>query len=467
MDKMDDSDVLHNRRASVPSLDGFARVIVRPEVLFLLYIAAIGHAWILLSKMQVHWYGMDFSFYYTSALAMRKGLNPYTTNVMQLASRLGLHINGVPYGNDPPTFLLCFEPLTLLPPKLSYWVWIACDIVALFLSLFTLLTGRKILGRSKWAIIALIALYPPIAIHFSVASSKVFLLLCFALMMRCLEAENEIIAGFCLAMAVMLRGYPLLAAGYLICRRQWRVLFYLFVGLAIGGLITLFFCGFGVLFSFLTDAMSFLTGGEMIPFPSNLTINAFISRQFWVFGNSPVFVFNRVRLVLVLTAQIAVLGASVMATVKNASRPDRNWRAFCLWLITAIVLSPIGYMHDMVLVIPLMIQLVIAARSGDVSRRAIWLAIASYLVPAVMGAVAVTLDHFGFLAHLTPIVGVGVSRRIWLLMREFAFFSLTLAYLSAYFFTIDEGHNLEQASEGENRKDYSHTLTQLEALPLG
>ncbi len=110
MDTMDDSDVLHNRRASVPSLDGFARVIVRPEVLFLLYIAAIGHAWILLSKMQVHWYDMDFSFYYTSALAMRKGLNPYTTNVMQLASRLGLHINGVPYGNDPPTFLLCFEP---------------------------------------------------------------------------------------------------------------------------------------------------------------------------------------------------------------------------------------------------------------------------------------------------------------------------------------------------------------------
>ncbi len=439
MDKMDDSDVLHNRRASVPSLDGFARVIVRPEVLFLFYIAAIGHAWILLSKMQVHWYDMDFSFYYTSALAMRKGLNPYTTNVMQLASRLGLHINGVPYGNDPPTFLLCFEPLTLLPPKLSYWVWIACDIVALFLSLFTLLTGRKILGRSKWAIIALIALYPPIAIHFSVASSKVFLLLCFALMMRCLEAENEIIAGFCLAMAVMLRGYPLLAAGYWICRRQWRVLVYLFVGLAIGGLITLFFCGFGVLFSFLTDAMSFLTGDEMIPFPSNL----------------------------VLTAQIAVLGASVMATVKNASRPDRNWRAFCLWLITAIVVSPIGYIQDMVLVIPLMIQLVIAARSGDVSRRAIWLAIASYLVPAVMGGVAVTLDHLGFLAHLTPIVGVGVSRRIWLLMREFAFVSLALAYLSAYFFTSDEGHNLEQASEGENRKDYSHTLTQLEALPLG
>jgi hypothetical protein len=81
--------------------------------------------------------------------------------------------------------------------------------------------------------------------------------------------------------------------------------------------------------------------------------------------------------------------------------------------------------------------------------------------------VAVTLDHFGFLAHLTPIVGVGVSRKIWLLMREFAFVSLALAYLSAYFFTIDEGHNLQRANEGENRKDYSHTLTQLEALPLG
>jgi hypothetical protein len=241
------------------------------------------------------------------------------------------------------------------------------------------------------------------------------------------------------------------------------VLFYLFVGLAIGGLITLFYCGFGTLFSFLTDALTFLTGGEMIPFPSNLTLNAFISRQFWVFGNSPVFVFNGVRLILVLAAQIAVLGASVIATVKNASRPDRNWRAFCLWLITAIVLSPIGYMHDMVLVIPLMIQLVIAARSGDVSRRAIWLVIASYLVPPVMGGVAVTLDRFGFLAHLAPILGIGLSRRMWLLMREYAFISLLLAYLSAYFFTIDDQKNYEEVEKRENVKDYFRGLTQSEA----
>src|SRR5260370_27546860 len=110
----------------------------------------------------------------------------------------------------------------------------------MFLSLFILLTGRKILGHLKWAIIALIDLYPPIAIHFSVASSKVFLLLCFALMMRCLEAENEIIAGFCLAMAGGVRGFSLLSAGCFFCSPPSRVPFFFFFCLASCGVFMLF-----------------------------------------------------------------------------------------------------------------------------------------------------------------------------------------------------------------------------------
>src|SRR5260370_9805716 len=106
----------------------------------------------------------------------------------------------------------------------------------MFLSLFILLTGRKILGHLKWAIIALIDLYPPIAIHFSVASSKVFLLLCFALMMRCLEAENEIIAGFCLAMAGVFSSFSLFSPSDFFFFPQLRVLFFFFVGCPCWGL---------------------------------------------------------------------------------------------------------------------------------------------------------------------------------------------------------------------------------------
>lgn len=285
---LDKLKVSHQRQPSIVSLAGFAKVIVRPEVLLISYIAVIVHAWILRSKMQVHWHDMDFSMYYTSALALRQGLNPYTTNIIPMAARLGLHITAVPHANDPPTFLLCFEPLTLLPAQPAYWVWISCNVIALVLSLSALVAGRGISKHSKLAIIALVLLYPPVASNFLVANSKLPLLLCFALMMRSLEAGSEIVAGFCVAVAVMLRGYPLLVAGYLICRRQWRVLLYLFVGLAIEGLITLYACGPAVTSSFVTDALSSLNGSDWIPFPSNFTLSAFISRRFWVIEDRPV-----------------------------------------------------------------------------------------------------------------------------------------------------------------------------------
>ena len=444
---LDHSDVLLKRQVSMVSLDGFAKVIVRPEVLLLLYIAAILHAWIVHLSMEGHWYSMDFSVYYTSALALRQGLNPYTTNIIQKASRIGLDINAVPHATDPPTFLLCFEPLTLLQPQTAYWTWIGINIVALVLSLSILTSGRGISRGSKLAIIALVVLYPPVASNFVVAQSKIPLLLCFAMMMRFLE-ENEIAAGFCLSMAVMLRGYPLIAAGYLICRRQWRVIFYMFAGLAIGGLITLFICGFSVLFSFVTDALGSLNGGEWVPFPSNFTLGAFISRQFWIIGDHPVFVFNGFRIFLVLISQSAVLCASVMATVKNASRADRDWRALCLWLITATFLSPIGYMYDLVLAIPLIIQLVIAASHGDASRRAIWCMIGSYLIASAMGDAVAMLYSSGIVGVVTPIVGTTLSQRIWMLTHEYLFLSLLLAYLSAYFFAVDDG-KIEQANKRE------------------
>jgi len=58
-------------------------------------------------------------------------------------------------------------------------------------------------------------------------------------------------------------------------------------------------------------------------------------------------------------------------------------------------------------------------------------------LPALMGEIVVVLDRLGFLAHIFPLIGIAASRRLWLLLREYAFFSLILAYLSAYFFTAD------------------------------
>ena len=419
------------------SLNGLARVTIRPEFLVILYAAVLIHAFILFGKMHRGWHGMDFSLYYTSALALRHGLNPYEIDVMRLADSINLNITATLHGNDPPTFLLCFEPLTLLSPYRAYRIWTAFNCIALALVLFLLIRGR---GMSKFTILAIIGfilLYPPIAINLTVANLKVTLLLCLVSTLTCMDHGYEIGAGLSLAMAVMVGGYPLIIAGYLLCRRRWRILQATFAGLVIGGLVTLWFCGYAPLYSFMTTAMTFLNGGELIPFPADATLNAFISRQFWVFGDQPIFVLNVLRHVLVLAAQIILLGFTVRATLANANHPDYDWRAFSLWLITAVLLSPVAYIHDTVAAIPLLILLVVAASRNAASARALWLAIASYMLPALMGEIVVVLDRLGFLAHIFPLIGIAASRRLWLLLREYAFFSLILAYLSAYFFTAD------------------------------
>ena len=420
------------------TLNGLARVAIRPEFLVLLYVAALIHAFVIFGKMQRGWNGMDFSLYYASALALRHGLNPYEIDVMRLADTVGLSVKATLHANDPPTFLLLFEPLTLMSPYRAHRVWIAINCVALLLSMGLLIRGR---GLSKLTILTLfgfVALYPPVAINLTVANLKMCLLLCLVSMLRCMAGGYEIAAGFSLAMAVMIGGYPLLIAGYVLCRRRWRILQATFAGLVIGGLVTLWFCGYAVLFSFMTTAMAYLNGGDLIPFPADATLNAFISRQFWEFGDQPIFAFNMLRHVLVLAAQIGLLSLTVRATLANASRPDYDWRAFALWIVTAVLLSPVAYIHDSVAAIPLMVLLVIAAHRNAASSRAIWFVIASYFLPAVMGEVVIALDRFGFLAHMRPLVGVAISRRLWLLLREYAFFSLILAYLSAYFFAVDQ-----------------------------
>ena len=61
----------------------------------------------------------DYSIYYSSALAMRQGMNPYTTDLTPLAHSLGFELDKINHATDPPTFVMCFVPLTLLAPRLG------------------------------------------------------------------------------------------------------------------------------------------------------------------------------------------------------------------------------------------------------------------------------------------------------------------------------------------------------------
>src|SRR5690348_4035985 len=98
-------------------------------------ISALTHTWILallwlmvflyaarfvLYKLPAPPHFTDFNHFYISALAFRSGANPYVTNLSALPPH-GLELSVVRIENQPPTLLLCFEPLTRLDPRTAYW----------------------------------------------------------------------------------------------------------------------------------------------------------------------------------------------------------------------------------------------------------------------------------------------------------------------------------------------------------
>jgi hypothetical protein len=427
----------HKSKSNIVSLRGLANVLVRPEFLAILYVIGLLHVYLLLPQLQTNGRKIDFSVYYASALAMRQGLNPYKTDIAQIADKIGLDTNTINRATDPPTFLVCFEPLTLMSPRRAYWTWTWLNLGLLALSLFLLLERRELNPGTVLAIIGLAALYPPVSINFVVAQSKIALLFLLVLMMRFMESEREAAAGVSLAIAGMIRGYPLLLIGYLVGTRRWKVLKYTFVGLAVGGVMTLCLAGIAPTLGFVFSALKYLNSDEWVPFPSDMTLTAFIFRQFWVFGPTPVFRFDLLRRILALVAQATVLALTVKGTLMRAAGRDDHWRALCLWIVTAVLLSPIGYLYDMVPLLLLLVQLVLAGNDRAVSRRALWLAAASYLVPAVMGDVMALLQQLRLFSKMTNVIGFDASRRLWFMLQEYAFFSLFFAYLSAYFFTVD------------------------------
>src|SRR5713226_4661123 len=86
----------------------------RPPTLFMVCLIALGViaavAWQLPSRA-TRW---DFSIYYVEATLLHQGHNPYTKELKAAGDKLGLETGEIRNATDPPTFILCMEPLALM-----------------------------------------------------------------------------------------------------------------------------------------------------------------------------------------------------------------------------------------------------------------------------------------------------------------------------------------------------------------
>jgi uncharacterized membrane protein YhaH (DUF805 family) len=337
-------------------------------------VTAVTYCAALAIRLQARWYDLDFSPYYYWAYALRTGTNPYTTDLQPLATRLGLKSYFITRADYPPTFILCFEPLTLLRPQAAYWVWTGLNLVLLLAAVAVILSELATDRRSFVAFAALAILYEPVSENFIWGQTQIMLLLLLALSLRWMRRGNDGAAGLSLALAGLLKIFPLLLLVHLTLARRLRTVAWTLAGLALGGAITLVMVGWTAL-GFLRQAAT-VSGSY---WSAGLSVSATISKVFVAtFGQPLTAMANSARVAVIVLAIFALIGVAVRATLV-ATRFGRDDLAYGIWVVLAVFIFPITWVHHLVLLLIPLGQAMVAAKCGRASRSAVVLAAASYL----------------------------------------------------------------------------------------
>ena len=109
-----------------------------------------------------------------------------------IGARLGLETGGLLHASETPPFLLCFEPLTRLRPRVAFWIWIAINFSALAIAMYLLLAHRRGLsGRTAWLLAGLILMSAPVSVNLYWGQSQLIVLALMVGAMRAMERERD------------------------------------------------------------------------------------------------------------------------------------------------------------------------------------------------------------------------------------------------------------------------------------
>jgi hypothetical protein len=404
----------------------------RPAMIAVISIAAIAAFGNVMVDLPGRSLRQDFSNYYASAWAIRHGIDPYTTNLTPVGEELGLETGSMIYAADTPTFLLAMEPLTRLSPTAAFWIWSVLNLAALAAAMYLLLGNRPgIPPRDVWLLAALALMFMPVGYNFFWGQTQVLILFLMVVAMHAMETERDALAGLAIAIAGLLRAYPLLLLGYFLFRRRWRALEYGIFATLAGALITVICLG-------LQQSLSFVNGANWVIRDSQTSREAVISMGPFVsrilshlYGQPPNLWIRR----LASSAATAfVLYITALVSMRVPARSDPEWRIYSLWIVAAVMLSPLAWHHYLLLLIIPFVQIVAAANLGRTSARALWAAAASYMLSSFSLAL--------FIYFESPPRKELDLRFPWLVsaLLETGFLSILAAYFAAYWFAADLVH---------------------------
>ena len=413
------------------SAAGITAALGRVPVAVALSVAALIHLTIVVGSCLPRYRKLDFSSYYTAGVAIRQGQNPYRVDLLALSAQLGLDSGEMNHISETPPFLVAFEPLTLLSPRMAHVLWQSINLVLLAVSIWMLLSMPSgiagLTSPERWSVAALALLYPPVAQNLMFAQTQIVILFLLVVAMRALHDGREAVAGVAIALAGLLRAYPFLLLFYLAIRSRWRALQWAVIATVLGVGLTMASLGIDRSLSWI-HVLSWTTGEWQAGRAFNVAVAGFISRTFWYsFGEQLPRSINLMRSGAVLAAQLGFLTLTVVASMRPGIDRRRDAVVFALWTATAIVISPIAWPHYMVLLLIPFVTLATELRATPGASRAAWMAIANFVLIGIWlqvwaGPVMSATKH-----HDVPILALMV-------LGELGFVAALFGYVSAYWF---------------------------------
>jgi len=169
--------------------------------------------------------GVDFDWSYKAAVNLRAGHNIYEDN-SAFGERYTLkskdsHGHVCSYG---PLLAYLFIPLTFLPEGAAYHLWFILILVIMLLSMyiFSLFFKDKALFWLT-ATVLLFFSYPLRIILEKGNNEMVLMILISAAIYFWLLKRNEFLVGLFIAMAILIKLYPLIFLLYFILKREWKI----------------------------------------------------------------------------------------------------------------------------------------------------------------------------------------------------------------------------------------------------
>jgi hypothetical protein len=331
----------------------------------------------------------DFSVRYVASLSLRRGFNPYLTDLSPLAAEQSLHIGTLIRDDQTPTFLMCFEPLTLLSPTTAYWVWIGINLAAFATAFYVLLISFSRCIPSLALLIGAFAVsYPPFREHMVFAQSQGLMLCLVALSMLAARRSHDNIAGGLIGFAALLRAYPFLLLGYFATRRRWRAVSSALLVMCVVGILTLVVVGARNSFSFVSVWSVGQSGSGYWPnIPADIAISGFVYRAFHGFSSEPYSPGASVgQIATVVICDASVLALSAWSSIRAPVEEDYELRTFPLWVVAMLLVSPLAWIHYMVLLYVPLVLIAVAGIRRQTSSVAIAAAGLCYTLPLIRSA---------------------------------------------------------------------------------